>query len=157
MHRQGRNHYRVSLARMEGVMMGITMTFEESIAKIDNIVQSYVSEIAMLRASNADLLAALKGLLRFNEELCADINVSKHYPSAEKARRAIAKAEIGEDAEANARLIVAAVNSHAELLAAAKRAAEAIDMNLHNRIPYGEEAVLLALQAAINKAESLAP
>lgn len=43
--------------------------------------------------SHAELLAALKGLLRFNEELCADINVSKHYPSAEKARAAIARAE----------------------------------------------------------------
>jgi len=63
MHRQGRHHYRVSMARMEGVMMGVVMTFEESIAKIDNIVQSYVSEIAMLRASNADLLAAAKRVI----------------------------------------------------------------------------------------------
>jgi hypothetical protein len=38
--------------------------------------------------TRAKLLAALKDLLRFNEELCADINVSKHYPSAEKARAA---------------------------------------------------------------------
>jgi hypothetical protein len=52
-----------------------------------------------LRESHAELLAAAKGLLRFNEELCADINVSKHYPSAEKARAAIAKAEASEAAD----------------------------------------------------------
>lgn len=46
-----------------------------------------------IRASHDRLLEAAKGLLRFNEELCVDINVSKHYPSAEKARAAIAAAE----------------------------------------------------------------
>ena len=45
-----------------------------------------------LRASHNRLLEAAKGLLRFNEELCVDINVSKHYP-AEKVRAAIAGAE----------------------------------------------------------------
>jgi hypothetical protein len=51
------------------------------------------AEFRRLRESHAELLAALKGLLRFNEELCADANVSKHYPSAEKGRAAIANAE----------------------------------------------------------------
>jgi hypothetical protein len=46
-----------------------------------------------LKASHDRLLAALKRLLQFNEELCADINMSKHYPSAEEARAAIAAAE----------------------------------------------------------------
>jgi hypothetical protein len=49
--------------------------------------------LAQLFAAAPDLHEALKSLLRFNEELCADIGVSKHYPSAERARRALAKAE----------------------------------------------------------------
>ena len=48
---------------------------------------------AMLIAAAPDMLTALKALLQFNEELCEDVGVSKHYPSAEKARAAIAKAE----------------------------------------------------------------
>ena len=48
---------------------------------------------ARLIAAAPDLYEACVALLRFNEELCADIGVSKHYPSAEKARRAIAKAD----------------------------------------------------------------
>lgn len=48
----------------------------------------------IVRAVNSfdDLLAACEALLKFNEELCQDINVSIHYPSAEKARKALAKA-----------------------------------------------------------------
>lgn len=33
--------------------------------------------------------AALQGLLKFTEELCEDIKVSKHYPSMDKARAAL--------------------------------------------------------------------
>jgi hypothetical protein len=51
--------------------------------------------------------------------------------------------------KANCFLIVTAVNSHAALLAAAKRAAEVIDVNLHNRLHYGEYACLRELHAAI--------
>lgn len=48
---------------------------------------------ARLIAAAPELLDACKRLLKFNEELCADIHVSEHYPSAELARTAIAKAE----------------------------------------------------------------
>lgn len=48
---------------------------------------------ARLIAAAPDLLEACVRLLRFNEELCADMNVSTHYPSADYARKAIAKAE----------------------------------------------------------------
>lgn len=47
---------------------------------------------AHLIAAAPDLLAACEALLKFNEELCQDVNVSTHYPSAEKARNALAKA-----------------------------------------------------------------
>lgn len=39
------------------------------------------------------LLEAVKRLLKFNEELCQDVNVSTNYPSADFARAAIAEAE----------------------------------------------------------------
>lgn len=45
---------------------------------------------------NAELLEACKRLLKFNEELCEDMKVSKHYPSADFARRVIAEAAIAE-------------------------------------------------------------
>jgi hypothetical protein len=75
------------------------MTARSSIARltahssIGPVCQNRESECSAIRASHNRLLDALKALLRFNEELCADINVSKHYPSAEKARAAIAAAE----------------------------------------------------------------
>lgn len=47
---------------------------------------------ARLLAAAPELLEACRALLAFNEELCADVGVSKHYPSAERARKAIAKA-----------------------------------------------------------------
>lgn len=40
-------------------------------------------------ASRAALLEALERLVRFSEELCADVNVSSHYPSIDRARAAI--------------------------------------------------------------------
>ena len=47
------------------------------------------------RAENValELLEACKRLLKFNEELCADVGVSTHYPSADFARAVIAKTE----------------------------------------------------------------
>ncbi len=39
--------------------------------------------------SHAALVEALKGLLKFTDELCEDVHVSLHYPSAEKARAAL--------------------------------------------------------------------
>lgn len=50
-------------------------------------------EDARLIAASPELLDACKRLLKFNEELCADVNVSTHYPSADFARAVIAKAE----------------------------------------------------------------
>ncbi len=50
---------------------------------------------ARLIAAAPELLNACKALLKFNEELAADLNISKHYPSADAARSAIAKAEKG--------------------------------------------------------------
>lgn len=48
----------------------------------------------IVRACNSydDLLKACQRLLQFNEDLCVDVGVSKHYPSAEFARAAIKKA-----------------------------------------------------------------
>lgn len=46
-----------------------------------------------LIAAAPELLEACEALLRFNTELCEDINVSTNYPSAQKARVAIAKAK----------------------------------------------------------------
>lgn len=48
---------------------------------------------AHLIAAAPELLEACRRLLKFNEELCQDVNVSTHYPSAEFAHAAIAKAE----------------------------------------------------------------
>lgn len=42
------------------------------------------------RAELERVREACAGLLRFNEDLCADVGVSKHYPSAEKGRVALA-------------------------------------------------------------------
>jgi hypothetical protein len=55
--------------------------------------QNDESKCAAIRESHDRLLTALKGLLKFTDELCANINISKHYPSAERARIAIATAE----------------------------------------------------------------
>ena len=46
-----------------------------------------------LTAAAPDLYEAAKLLLGLYEELCAEIGISKHYPSAEKMRAAIAKAD----------------------------------------------------------------
>ena len=50
-------------------------------------------ELCALHAAASELLDACKRLLRFNEELAADVHVSMHYPSADAARKAIARAE----------------------------------------------------------------
>jgi hypothetical protein len=47
---------------------------------------------ARLISAAPDLLDSCEALLRFNEELCEDVSVSTHYPGAERARAAIAKA-----------------------------------------------------------------
>jgi hypothetical protein len=57
------------------------------------VCQNYESECVAVRESHDRLLDALKGLLRFNNELCMDVNVSTNYPSAQKARAAIEAAE----------------------------------------------------------------
>ena len=51
----------------------------------------------IVRACNAheDLVEACKRLLKFNEDLCEDVGVSKNYPSADFARKTLAKAEGG--------------------------------------------------------------
>jgi hypothetical protein len=46
-----------------------------------------------LIAAAPELLEACKRLLKFNEELCQDTGVSTSYPSADSARKVIAKAE----------------------------------------------------------------
>lgn len=46
-----------------------------------------------LIAAAPDMLAALKALVTFTEQLLNEVGVSKHYPSAARARAAIAKAE----------------------------------------------------------------
>jgi hypothetical protein len=46
---------------------------------------------ARLIAAAPDLLDACERLLKFNENLCEDVGVSKHYPSADNARRLIAR------------------------------------------------------------------
>ena len=50
---------------------------------------------ARLIAAAPELLEACRRLLKFNEELCADVKVSTHYPSSEFARAAIARADVG--------------------------------------------------------------
>lgn len=42
---------------------------------------------------NEEVLDTLKLLLKFCDELCEDVKISKHYPSAEKARHVINKYE----------------------------------------------------------------
>jgi len=57
------------------------------------VYSNYRSEAdCRLAAAAPDLLEACTRLLVFNEELCRDVNVSAHYPSAEFARAAIARA-----------------------------------------------------------------
>lgn len=59
-----------------------------------NVVAMQITsaENAALLAAAPDLLEACIALLRFNEELCQDVGVSTHYPSADRARAAIGKA-----------------------------------------------------------------
>ena len=47
----------------------------------------------IVRAVNsfAEAREAVERLLKFNEELCDDVGVSKHYPSADFARKVLAK------------------------------------------------------------------
>ena len=44
-------------------------------------------------ARNQALRKALAALLKFNEELCEDVGVSKYYPSADRARKLLAEEE----------------------------------------------------------------
>lgn len=71
----------------------------ESVDPGDPDVASVASHLiegdARLISAAPDLLEACRALVRFNQELCADLGVSRHYPSAELARRAIAKASGG--------------------------------------------------------------
>lgn len=50
-------------------------------------------QLHVLQISHADLVEACTRLLQFNTELCRDVNVSTHYPSADFARQVIARAE----------------------------------------------------------------
>lgn len=52
-------------------------------------LNSYLQE----KAKTAKLIEALRRLLTFNEELCQDVGVSHHYPSAVVARALIAQVE----------------------------------------------------------------
>jgi hypothetical protein len=60
----------------------------------------YENRARTLRKENAALLhqrdalaEALTKLIRFTEELCEDVGVSKHYPSLDAARSALAAVE----------------------------------------------------------------
>lgn len=56
----------------------------------DGSVAAYVSGLV---AQRDELLDACRRLLKFNEELCTDLGVSTHYPSADVARKVIAQVE----------------------------------------------------------------
>ncbi len=71
--------------------MSITSRIDMDFAVLEMCIREKDIEIERLRS-------ALEGLLQFNEELCADIGVSKHYPSAEKARAAL-EVSVGNDLE----------------------------------------------------------
>ena len=57
------------------------------------IRRGVVTILGQMETSRDELLEACRRLLKFNEELCQDVGVSTHYPSADFARAAIAKAE----------------------------------------------------------------
>jgi hypothetical protein len=68
------------LARTANVVELGALTHDEELAN------------ARLIAAAPDLLDALERLLIFADELCRDVGVSTHYPSAERARAAIRRA-----------------------------------------------------------------
>mgnify|MGYP001595888177 CR=1 FL=1 len=45
--------------------------------------------MAFLKKQSEALAGVLEDLLKFNEELCEEIHISKHYPSADKARKVL--------------------------------------------------------------------
>lgn len=53
----------------------------------------YAAERDKLKDENQRLCKSLAALLKFNKELCEDVGVSTHYPSADKARRLLATTE----------------------------------------------------------------
>jgi len=74
-------------------VFGPTQAMICRLAKWTATTRSVDAADARLIAAAPELLDACRRLLKFNEELCADVNVSTHYPSAEFARKVIAKAE----------------------------------------------------------------
>ena len=79
---------RMSAAHERKVVRGANL---EYVARVDGANES--AENMRLIAAAPELLEACRRLLTFNQELCQDLSVSTHYPSADFARAAIAKAE----------------------------------------------------------------
>jgi len=68
-----------------------------ALAALTRMEPALIRDVTLEEAAQGDALLveaieALKALLQFNEDLCADIGVSKHYPSAEKARAVLLRA-----------------------------------------------------------------
>jgi hypothetical protein len=83
----------------------ISATAEQMKAELDMIDEALARRPALARFEdrytkisfaceiNSQLLEACERLLLFNQELCQDMNVSIHYPSADFTRKVIAKAK----------------------------------------------------------------
>lgn len=61
--------------------------------ELHDSIDSLTRTALKVKRDRDQLLTACKRLLKFTDELCDDVDVSKHYPSAEFARKAIAQAE----------------------------------------------------------------
>lgn len=68
----------------------IKRTQSKTIDILNRERSQYAAERDELKDENQRLRESLAALLKFNKELCEDVGVSAHYPSADKARRLLA-------------------------------------------------------------------
>jgi len=89
-------HWRARLAEVQDLLLVAHDNDDvvRAVLSLTNILSDeWARQDQPLLDAAPDLLEACRRLLKFNEELCVDVNVSTHYPSADFARAAIAKAE----------------------------------------------------------------
>lgn len=65
-------------------------SLEEVVAVQGDDAKTWQGKAAEALVDIGSLIHACERLLKFNEELCQDVGVSTHYPSADEARRTIA-------------------------------------------------------------------
>ena len=61
----------------------------DDMLELCDALKSEATRAAMSARRASELIEACQRLLKFNEELCIDVGVSTHYPSADFARKLI--------------------------------------------------------------------